>query len=97
MIVYVSIGNSDDKLTQRHWHDFHEDVRCELIGAGADFHGQWSSPSTDVWQNACWCVEVVEGVVAELKRNLAEIATRYGQDSIAWAEAPTTEFLAASP
>lgn len=93
--AYVSIGNSDDKLTQQEWHDFHRDVRCELIGAGARFHGQWASPSTDPWQNACWCVEVVDGVVEELKANLGRLAVKHRQDSIAWARVPGTEFLCA--
>jgi hypothetical protein len=91
--AYVSIGNSDDKLSQDQWSRLHADVRAELIGAGGRFHGQWVSPSTSGWQNACWCVEIADGVSIELRRNLARLAVKYGQDSIAWAEAPATLFL----
>lgn len=91
--VYVSIGNSDDKLSQREWSAFHADVRCELIGAGARFHGQWVSPSTSEWQNACWLAELNEAIVEELKTNLGRLARKYRQDSIAWARVPETEFL----
>lgn len=91
--VYVSIGNSDDKLSQRGWHAFHADVRCELVGAGARFHGQWVSPSTSEWQNACWLVELNEAIVEELKANLGRLAGKYRQESIAWARVPETEFL----
>lgn len=92
-LVYVSIGNSDDNLSQREWHAFWDEVRCELIGAGGRFHGQWVSPSTSLFQNACWCVELVDEVVDELKGFLSAIAGRYRQDSIAWARVPETEFI----
>lgn len=99
MIVYISIGNSDDKLSQADWSSFVLDVDRAFDTAlryeGARPHGRWYSLSTEPWQNACWCAEwhpdlahVVEG----LKRTLTRIARAYRQDSIAWAEA-RTEFL----
>jgi hypothetical protein len=93
MSVYVTIGNSDDKLTQEQWSKFCADVRAELMCAGAKFHGQWYSESASQWQNACFCVEVVPGVVDELKANLGALAKAHRQDSIAWADAPDVEFL----
>jgi hypothetical protein len=93
VIAYISIGNSDDKLSQAEWSSFWNDTRAELIGAGAQFHGQWVSPGTDAWQNACWCVELNDKIVSELKANLSHLTEQYRQDSIAWAEVPRTEFL----
>ncbi len=84
--VYVSIGNSDDRLTQAEWHDFHDDVSRILTGHGAKFHGQWVSPSTGESQNACWCFEVPEAVTWELRSELARLAEAYRQDAISWAE-----------
>jgi len=100
MIVYISIGNSDDKLSQADWSSFVLDVDRAFDAAvryeGARVHGRWYSLPHEPWQNACWCAEwhadlvhTVEG----LKRKLAAIARSYRQDSIAWSVAET-EFIA---
>ena len=92
MIVYVSVGNSDDKLSQRQWSDFVDEVHVLLLNRGK-LHGAWFSASHSEWQNACWCVELVQPVVAGLQKTLVKLAEKYRQDSIAWAEAPVTRFL----
>ncbi len=100
--VYISIGNSDDKLTQADWAAFHTAVREAIRRAAHVVHGEWTSPSTDPWQNACWCIEVISDPDADynhaawLRGQLANLAKAYDQDSIAWAEAPKTEFLCAA-
>lgn len=90
--AYISIGNSDDKLTQLEWSEYVHDVRSvlnELL-----IHGFWTSGSTERWQNAVWCVEVPGPAWSKLlKLRLQEVAKRYRQDSIAWAEVKDTEFL----
>jgi len=102
VIVYVSIGNSDDRLTQRQWSDFVLVVDQALTGAAArghaTVHGSWRSLPDAPWQNACWCIEFeAEQVAVEpLRELLADVAGDYHQDSIAWAEVKTTEFLGAS-
>jgi hypothetical protein len=99
--IYVCIGNSDDKLSQRKWSKYVDEVSTALLpnlGATgspvAAIHGCWHSLPDAPWQNACWCVEVVEhdetDTVEELQDWLREIAGKYGQDSVAWAEATTT-------
>jgi hypothetical protein len=93
LTVYVSIGNSDDKLSQARWAMFQMDVARALTGAGAKFHGEWHSHAGSMWQNACWCFEIVPTVAEKLKLQLGRLANAYDQDSIAWAEAPRTEFL----
>lgn len=97
LTVYVSIGNSDDKLGQADWATFHSAVNGVIRRAAHRVHGAWVSPSTDPWQNACWCIEIDEapGVFGTqwLRNQLANLAGAYGQDSIAWAETPKTEFL----
>lgn len=93
MIVYISIGNSDDKLSQRRWADFVADVHFLLEDAGRTVHGAWHSAPAAPWQNACWCLELPESVVERIKAQLAVIAGQYEQDSIAWAEVPSTDFL----
>ena len=58
MIAYISIGNSDDKLTQAEWCRFVGEVDG-LVGACPQLtiHGRWFSAPDRPWQNACWCVE----------------------------------------
>lgn len=91
LTVYISIGNSDDKLSQAEWSTFHSAVD-QVIRRGAHrVHGAWLSPSADPWQNACWCIEIESSIW--LRGQLANLARAYEQDSIAWAEAPVTEFL----
>ena len=99
--VYISIGNSDDKLSQADWSAFRAAVDQLIRRVAHQVHGAWVSPSTDPWQNACWCVEVVDdpdldyNKAAWLRGQLANTAKAYEQDSIAWAEVPKTEFLSA--
>ena len=99
MIVYISIGNSDDRLTQCAWSHFVLDMSAEVTSLGL-LRGAWFSLSTSAYQNACWCVEfsgpdaqAEANVVAEAKKVTAELAAEYKQDSIAWAVAPLTEFI----
>lgn len=91
--VYVSIGNSDDKLPQVEWSSLHSAAEQVIRRAAHRMHGAWVSQSTDPWQNACWCFEIAEP--AWLRGQLRNLALAYQQDSIAWAEAPLVEFLGA--
>lgn len=98
--VYITIGNSDDKLGQAEWASFYAAVDGVIRRVAHRVHGAWVSPSTDPWQNACWCAEVPRGPFGGvddapkwLRGQLANLASAYGQDSIAWAEAPAVEFL----
>lgn len=93
--IYVSIGNSDDKLSQYRWSGFYRDVNMLLRREASGVHGQWVSEPASAWQNACWCVEVDDFRVAMLRNRLGAIAAEYDQDCIAWAEAPKTEFIGA--
>lgn len=96
MIVYVSIGNSDDKLTQAEWARFYSETALLLQRSAKVVHGQWVSEPASAWQNACWCIEVDPmdvGLIEFIKAQLIEIAVWARQDSIAWAAVAETEFL----
>lgn len=58
MNILISIGNSDDKLTQREWSEMVTDMRDILDWPGVQLHGEWFSRPDSPWQNANWCVEV---------------------------------------
>jgi len=98
--VYISIGNSDDKLTQVEWSLFITHVFGTLEEAidesGGQMHGNWYSPPGAPWQNACWCVEIPVRAHDALQAKLKALAGKYQQDSIAWAPA-LTQFLRPEP
>jgi hypothetical protein len=93
--VYVTVGNSDDKLTQKEWAAFVLRVHTALERRSLRMHGAWLSATASAWQNACWCVEVTPERVVSLKQDLRLLAREFRQDSIAWSEAPMVEFLGA--
>lgn len=90
--VYVSIGNSDNTLTQREYSGFVDAVRAVVASYADRVHGQWFSASASPYQNACWCFEIDETKIDALKHNLRCLARDFRQGSIAWATAQT-EFL----
>jgi hypothetical protein len=97
-VFYISIGNSDDKLTQAEWSDFVGQTDA-AVREYAHVHGAWHSAPDSRWQNACWCVEVsttfkVGPAERGLRATLARLAGRYRQDSIALALVASTEFIA---
>jgi hypothetical protein len=94
MIVYISAGNSDDKLTQAAWSDLQLRLVAEVNQGAQALHGVWYSSAASPYQNMCVCAEVRDTVA--LKNRLADLAADFGQDSIAWAETPATEFLGSS-
>jgi hypothetical protein len=95
VIVYISIGNSDDKLSQQEWCGFVNEVSEAIRGVANFMHGSWFSESAGPWQNACWCAEIngPDRRMAWLRDDLARIAQSYRQDSITWAEVPEVEFI----
>ncbi|MEU6387693.1 hypothetical protein ABZ847_29520 [Streptomyces bauhiniae] len=98
-VVYISIGNSDDKLTQAEWSSFYSAVSLAVHEAAnapvGAVHGQWVSEPASRWQNACWALQLPAdyGAIAHLKNVLVQLAATFRQESIAWAVAPMTEFL----
>lgn len=90
--VYLSIGNSDDKLTQAEWSQFVVEMIARVVSIGHT-HGAWFSLPHTPYQNACWCVEYATADdLAEAREVTVEIREKYRQDSVAWATA-STEFL----
>ncbi len=95
--VYFTIGNSDDKLPQARWSKFVAAVHLVVDretrrGATVEFAG-YSAPAA-AWQNALWCVTVPDlPSLDRLRSSLRELAARYGQDSIAWAEVGVVQLL----
>jgi hypothetical protein len=94
LTVYASIGNSDDKLSQARWSDYHARFLA-LVREHADtVWGSWLSNPADPWQNACAAFEIQGGQrTGALKAELVRLAADFEQESIAWATVVDTEFL----
>jgi len=57
--ITVSIGNTDNKLTQQEWHDFVDDMN-DLMEASGKVHFFGGSPTYAKWQNVAWILEIPE-------------------------------------
>lgn len=88
--VYISIGNSSNKLKQAEWADFYRQVDSFLISSGVKFHGKWMSSPVSQYQNACWSIDIIdtEAERTQLKDGLSDLAREFRQNGIMWAEAP---------
>lgn len=93
MIVYISAGNSDDKLSQADWSKFTVNVDAILAGLTSEIHARWFSLGNSPWQNAAWCVEFPDHLKPQIIDALRAQKVLFGQDSIAWAQVRETEFL----
>lgn len=87
-VVYVGIGNSDDKLTQQQWAWYARDTRLLCQRAG-EMVGVWFSEPSEPYQNACFCVKVKPAIRPWFRQSLIETASMYDQQEISWAEAET--------
>lgn len=93
MTVVIQIGNSDDKLPQKEWARFVAAMR-ECIGGWAKathFHG--GSFPFEVWQNACWIVELLSDQELDQFRDaVSKVGKVFRQDSVAFMTG-TVEFI----
>jgi hypothetical protein len=95
--VYLTIGNSDDKLGQAAWSAFCDDVTYLVNGNSHAGRGRvhaacFSSPAVP-WQNAMWSVELDDDHAHALQAGLARLARRYRQEAIAWAQVDQVEMI----
>jgi len=93
--AYVSIGNTDGKLSHAEWAEFHA-LTAELLtelGLNTAVFGAWHSLPATPYVNACWAVQIPAVHVDAVKDALARLAGKFRQDSIAFAVAET-EFIA---
>jgi hypothetical protein len=92
--VYVSVDNSDDKLSQQDWFQFVRTVFRFLANEAHHVHGEWFSVPDSRYQNACVCVEFApDAHLDNVRETLAHIAEQFEQDAIAWAVAVSTQMI----
>lgn len=90
--IYVSVGNSDDKLRQGDWAALVMGARDIIRELADQIQGEWYSAPDSGYQNACFCAQFSVLKADQAKAQLKALGARWGQDSIAWAEA-FTEFI----
>jgi hypothetical protein len=80
MYVTVSIGNTDNRLTQQEWNRFVENAR-EFISKAGKVHFFGGAPNWEPWQNVAWIVEVQPKEVDVFVEQIISIRKTYQQDS----------------
>lgn len=87
-VAVISIGNSDDKLTQQEWSEYVSEVHDLIIRWPFPIYFHATSVGSAPWQNACWVLDARDhldqvSAINILRQNLARMAAKYKQDSIA--------------
>lgn len=80
--VVVSIGNSDDKLTQIDWSRFCNDMSLVVTKHSRQIHFYGHSDGGAIWQNALWLSEMDDTEFDEFKMELRKLKVKYRQNSI---------------
>lgn len=89
--LYISIGNSDDKLTQKEWSEYCAELLFIVeSGMMERTYGVWYSAPDSKFQSMCVAVECPQERVMDLRFHLSELCKKYRQDSIALSYGQTT-------
>lgn len=79
MYLVVSVGNSDDKLTQKEWNRFVEEI-IDVLGDSGKVHFFGGSSTFAPWQNVAWIVELKDAPISVMAK-VADIREKHKQDS----------------
>ena len=91
--ISILIGNSDNKLSQKDWSEYAEEVTDLIFKHAYQIHFSGASHSLDVWQNACWVFLIVDTLEETMKADLKKIREKYNQKSAVWLEGNPIEFI----
>jgi hypothetical protein len=78
--IVVSIGNSDDKLTQKQWSEFAWEMD-EMLRQNGKVHFFGGSPNWMRWQNTAWIIECDPTGFAKATGEIEVIRKKYNQES----------------
>lgn len=93
MTVYLSIGNSDNKLTQQRWSEYVREMAALVDQFALQTYGWYFSLPDAPWQNAMCAVKAAVDMLPQFRGQVKTLRGLFNQDSVAWVEAPQTEFL----
>jgi len=86
--ITILIGNSDDKLTQKEWSLYVDEVdhaiRVKVYSNSEhSLHLTGAPETSSPYQNYCWVAVLTEPAIEELKETLSKIRKEYRQDGVA--------------
>lgn len=82
MNVVISVGNTDNKLSQAEWHDFTFELNVEINQTSAKVHFFGGPPNWFKWQNVAWILEVDAEDVVYLQKRTRQVREKFGQTSV---------------
>lgn len=87
--VYVSIGNTDGRLSLEEWAQFFRETNDLMTGVKFinQVYGVWHSLPGQPYMNACWAVRVSAVNINPLREALRQLAKKFRQESIAFSYA----------
>lgn len=83
-VVHVTIGNSDDRLTQRAWSAYVHDVTTVVRDYCSEIYGVFASDSVSCYQNMHISARVADENILKLRGRLIGLRGMYHQSSIAF-------------
>ena len=81
--IVIQIGYSDNKLTQKEWSDYVDEVHRLIQSEACAIHFFGGSSTYAPWQNVCIVAAMSLPLIAIVSMQLHSIRQRYRQDSIA--------------
>lgn len=87
--IVVSIGNSDNKLTQQEWSRFVDTVDKQIRWYADTVHFMGGAANWMPWQNVAWIADFKDERLGILKELFVQDRERFEQDAIAWLEGET--------
>lgn len=81
--IVVQIGNSDDKLSQKEWSSYVNQIHENIKIHARQMHFFGGSPNWYPEQNACFVLEMSNEFYISLCSELKDTREYYNQDSIA--------------
>jgi hypothetical protein len=86
MTITIQIGNSDDKLPQKHWAAFVEAIDREVKRRQLPLHFFGGSPFTSPNQRAAWIADCPVEQIDGFKDFLTQCRRFYRQDAVSWSQ-----------
>jgi hypothetical protein len=86
LLVYVSVSNTDQKLTLVQWSDMVAEVELEIERVASSLFLNWFSLPNGERQGAVWAFKMPSGHREGLRARLDWLRRKYGQDEMTWAE-----------
>ena len=79
MYFVVSIGNTDNRLTQQEWNTFVQEMG-KIVEEAGKVHFMGGASTWAPWQNVAWIIELQAAPIA-IMSEVSRIREKYNQDS----------------